>query len=179
MPGSVYILDSSALIWLKEQLPKSLHEVLGKLTELVEAEVATFPRQVREELDRYDDVLSQWAKQAWRSCTHYDVHPAIAAEVIPQIAEVVDAEKTRECADPWLLAQAVELRRYEPGRIPEVVSNDFRDRQSHRSVQWGCRKLEVAFTRPGDFLLILNDLVEACAAAPEPEMLQLFDDDSL
>lgn len=157
MSDRVFILDTSALLWFKRELPDTLPDLLDKLTRLVTAGISTFPRQVRDEL--FDAEFEEWAKRCWRDARRYDVDRVIAREVFAEVEDVIDYDKTTECADPWLVAQAVEFMRKQPGTSPAVVSNDFRSNTKRRSVQWACQQYDVEFVRPAEFLLLVDDLV--------------------
>lgn len=168
-----FILDSSFLIWARQELPSKLDEILEKLARLTRAGIVTFPRQVRDELDRHDDELSEWMKRNWRNARRYDVDVTVAKGVISRVADVIDATKTHECADPWVVAQAVEFTQKEPDKSVTVVMNDFRDKAHKKSLRWACDQESVATIRPAEFLLMIDDLVS------EAQGSQLFDPEDL
>lgn len=167
--AAVFLLDSSFLIWLRQEMSDSLNDVLEGLATLVDAGVATFPRQVRDELDNVDDQLKVWTKGHWRNANRYDVDHAIAIEVFARVTEVIDTTKSGECADPWLVAQAVEYLCKEPDKTVRVVSNDYRDRAKKKSLRWACEREGVGFVRPAEFLLQLGGLVRAVREGERPK----------
>lgn len=125
----VWILDTSALIDFKKQIPAaSQWQAFKRLEELVVSGEVAMPRQVINEISRtaHPDLPGAWAPGV-RNMLRYpeDVAYHHVQDVMKQAGDVVDPNKTEEDADPWVAALALELR--EQGLDPVVVTTDSVD----------------------------------------------------
>ena len=107
----VYCADTSALIDMKNTYPMATFRTLWRnVAELVEAGRLIAPPQVLEELERGDDELTDWARanrSMFRSSTQELIDKT--KEVLTRFSDLVDRNKEREDADPYVVALAVLL----------------------------------------------------------------------
>jgi hypothetical protein len=136
------VLDTSALIHLKQIKVGEQWPFLLRLTALVEAGRLGWPRYVRREVVevQYPDAPGAWlagqSTQPFPEPTYETV-----AEVLA-VAQLVDAEAESEVADPWVVAMAVELRQANPDARIVVASDDVVDRLPQKeSIGTACERL--------------------------------------
>ncbi len=135
-------------------------QVLRHLTQLVANGERVFPKQVRDELYKptSNDLASQWVHQSTPLRRHKEPAPTTLRYLLSQFPNLVDSRKTTDDADPYVVAQAVELQR--AAILAVVVTEDRRNRKS-TSITAACRELGIPCI---DTLQFLND----CGSPKEP-----------
>ena len=127
---TVWIIDSSALIQTKRAIAAHCQwSFLERLKLMVDAGQVCFPKAVRNELQvaRHVDTPEAWALDVCSLVQHsYEPQDQTVAEVMAAAGAVVDADAEGDPADPYVLAQALEIQRV--GREVCVVTNDLVDR---------------------------------------------------
>lgn len=156
----VWVLDSPALIKIKDIYsptkapdPVRLSAAPEHVSTLLQAGQVAFPRQVREELNRYKDkeeMLAVWSRQNVQQQVHQQPQFESVAEVVSLIPNIQDIRKQSEDADPWIVAHALELHR--TGYAVSVVSEDINDRPWTTSIRTACAKFELDFVHTRSFL---------------------------
>jgi hypothetical protein len=148
---------------------KYLNQIYDHLGALVIGGRLTFPSQVVDELypSSSPDIAGMWAHAHKGLRQHmdpgYDTLRLVLAEIARQFGldkPLADPSKTSEDADPWIVAQAVELK--ETGLLEAVVTEDRRDRGTI-SVTTACRHLGLPCVATLHFL-------NHCGAPPEPDV---------
>ncbi len=153
--SDVWIFDTSALIDIKHDVPERWHaDLLEELTDRVEDGTLCFPRQVTAELTARarDDFLATWVKRVNRSVRHHYSPPESALrEVLRRHPKLADQRKKRDDADPFVVAQALAIKR--EGLTVTVVTRDLIDRLPHTiSIATACDDLKIDHVRLIRFL---------------------------
>jgi hypothetical protein len=139
--GRIWVIDTSSVIAVRRLQPASdAPKVFAKLTELVQAGRLFFPAQVLTELERdagkwkqIGDGPMEWARLVADAATRHGIPFAeVVTVVMPQVGEVLDDDKAREEADPYVLGLAIHLR--ESGGNVTVVTEEHRDRDGKMSM---------------------------------------------
>lgn len=109
MAGSVYCIDTSSLIECNLKYPESNFPGLWKrLRQLVDDDRLITTRQVRRELKSKADQAAVWVKDNKRMVrTPTDEEWIKAQEVRDEFPKLVDPEKEKEDADPFLIGLAL------------------------------------------------------------------------
>lgn len=153
--GPIWIVDTSALVNFKTLIGVSDQWDAFKLLEqLVEQGRIAMPRQVVNEASEiaHPDLPGAWAPGV-RSRLRYplDVDYEHLQQVMREAGDVVDPSKSSEDADPYVLAQAVQLRG--GGLDVVVVTDDTVDRMPIRiSLTTACGRLGVPHVGSRAFL---------------------------
>ena len=153
--GPIWIVDTSALVNFKTLIGVSDQWDAFKLLEqLVEQGRIAMPRQVVNEASEiaHPDLPGAWAPGV-RSRLQYplDVDYEHLQQVMREAGDVVDPSKSSEDADPYVLAQAVQLRG--GGLDVVVVTDDTVDRMPIRiSLTTACGRLGVPHVDSRAFL---------------------------
>ena len=140
MTEHVWLIDTSAIIDCKHVVPASDQwELFERLKALVEEGQLYFPRKVADELrqERHHDTPETWAlnvRVVVRSA--YDPDSQFVSQVMTNAGDVVDPDYEDDPGDPYVLAQALELR--SQGFASIVVSNDVVDRGDKISILTAC-----------------------------------------
>lgn len=153
----VAILDTSSIIAIKELIPvASQPSVFSDLTALVQSDLICFPRNVVDELARWseEDLPLAWARQNINDVFHQSPSYETVIEVMGKVGQVVDPEKEDEDADPYVLAEALEIQRQ--GLFVVVVTEDVRDKLRKISLATACQMLNLPTRRITEFLLQSN-----------------------
>ncbi|MFW6164473.1 MAG: DUF4411 family protein [Planctomycetota bacterium] len=118
MAGSsrtVYCIDTSALIDLKLRYPRRVFPTLwARLSGLVSADRMIAPVEVKNELMAKDDELSEWARKQdkmFAKCTQR--HLALVAEIERGFPDLIDPNKQRADADPFVIALALAEKQHD------------------------------------------------------------------
>ena len=129
--SEVWVIDACALIQVKHEIAPHLQwGFLERLKGMVMSGAVCFPRAVRNELQqaRFIDTPEAWALDVCGQVQHcYDPADDVLARVMAVAGDVIDSEAEGDPADPYVLAQAVEL--LDAGRTVCVVTNDLIDRK--------------------------------------------------
>lgn len=147
MPVILYVLDTSAIIAFKHQslIPiERLWWFLRCLEGEVERGRVFFPHMVVRELtDRarvpHPDAPGTWAIGVAPLVA--DAHHPDVASALRVASDVVDVEDPID-ADPYVLAQALELREQAPDAEACVVSEDVIGRSSRLSISMACARFD-------------------------------------
>lgn len=127
----IWVFDTSSIIELKVIFTEDIEDILAKLEVLVAEERLGFPVQVRMELERRIDALTEWATRIDRDFLGGGFTPAdhLVAEVKAKAKNVVDMAKPLDEqeveADPFILAMALQLQR--GGHNVTVVTEENRE----------------------------------------------------
>ena len=132
----VWIFDSSGIIDIRREIPDTRaairRELLARMAAMVDAGALCFPHQVYSELTAQptDDIFAVWAKQVRRGIRrHYAPPESIVREVLARQPLLADARKQTVDADPYVVAQALAIRR--DGASAAIVTRDYVDRLPH------------------------------------------------
>lgn len=97
-----------------ERQPVAAIRAFDHLTNLIEVGKAMFHDKIRDEIRRYagkEDLPTTWTED----CFHRRILPpaslATIRDVMRAVPTIVNANKQREDADPWIVAYALELQR--------------------------------------------------------------------
>ena len=150
---SVWVIDSSALIKAKSII--SVHNQWKAFKHLeqmvIEGQIA-LPRQVIKEVSEitHPDLPGAWAAGVRGLLQHtMDADYECLAHVMAIAGEVVDVNKAREDADPWVLALARQLQK--PCSAVCVVIEDIVDRK-RISMKTACELLSLNWCSVREFL---------------------------
>jgi rRNA maturation endonuclease Nob1 len=168
MPEQVWIVDSSALIELKDSLPAREQWAFFKCLEtLVEAGKIRFPIQVVRELSRYarTDVAGGWAVGV-EAKLHPPREPTFEAveAVMTAAPKLVEDDAEDDPADPYVVALALELRN--GGSDAVVVTDDVRDRLPLKeAMKSACARLKIPVLSSAEFVKVARNEAAALEAA--------------
>lgn len=152
----VYVLDASSLIDFKKSvIPMAKQwEVFKELEAMVRNGRIAVCRQVINEVSNINhaDVAGAWVLGIRDHCAHtIDVDEAWIQFVLSEEPDLVDYSKDADDADPWVVAQACQLR--DAGYRVFVVTSDKTDRPQNVSIVTACERLEIMTLEPGEFLI--------------------------
>ncbi|HHD16177.1 MAG TPA: DUF4411 family protein [Euryarchaeota archaeon] len=117
----VYIIDSSSLIDLNKRNPMDVYPgVWRKMEGLIIKHRLFAPKEVLNEIMEYDDVLAEWGKNN----KNMFVEPTedqieIVREILEKFPSIIKINK-RNCADPWVIALAIEMNRSTQQTLIEI-----------------------------------------------------------
>jgi hypothetical protein len=121
MTTRVYIIDTSSLIELNKHNPMDIYHTLWKkMDDLVKNGRLFAPREVLDEIIRFDDSLTVWAKK------HPSMFKDMSKEQIDIVKEILKKYPSlikkgkRYAADPWVIALAIEMIRSPQSTLYEV-----------------------------------------------------------
>lgn len=162
---SVWVIDTSAILQVRRMydptVPDTHHrryrdknycaQVLHHMTQLVTDGHLAFPRQVRDELYKptSNDLASQWVHHCAPLRRHHEPAPSTVRLLLSQIPNLIDYTKVMDDADPYVVAQAIEIQN--TALFASVVTEDRRDRRS-TSITTACRKLGIPCINTLQFL---------------------------
>ena len=156
----VWILDASAIIAIKRTLHRSRWQRIyqSRLPGLVKIGRAAFPKQIVEELGRYhkQDNVYEFASRSI-ALVLYETEPSfeLVREVMERAGNVVDSTKQHEDADPYVLAQALDIQR--AARAVTVVTEDCgRKVPPQISMAAACEVLGISWCRTAEFITSNN-----------------------
>lgn len=149
----VWVLDSSALIKAKSIISiRNQWSTFKRLEQMVlDGEIA-MPRQMIREVSEvtHPDMPGAWAAGVRNSLRHpLNVEDEYITHVMRVAGDVVDPNKDREDADPWVLALALELTSKQ--LITCIVTEDVVDR-NRISIATACSRLDLDWCFTRDFL---------------------------
>lgn len=152
-PERVWILDTSALVEAKAALSVADQWQTFKLLEdMVRAGTVAMPRLVIREISEiaHPDLPGAWAPGV-RDIQQHPLDPGWehVQRVMAEAGDVVDPNKTKEDADPYVLALALQL--LDQGKEVCVVTEDRVDR-NRIAVTTACDRLGLPHCSVRDFL---------------------------
>jgi len=155
-----WILDSSAIIQIKHLIPPSAQwDIFKKLEELVISGIIAMPQQVISEVktDSHPDVPGAWVSGIKKHLKYpLDPDSKFVRLVMSEVGDVVDKDKGKEEADPYVIALALQLM--SDNWSITVVTEDVKDRihrhdnrQGKRSLKSACEIMEIEVCQTIDF----------------------------
>ena len=151
------MLDSSAIIRAKSKDVIAVArqwEFFEGLKMMVQARQIYFPGAVRKELAEVDhpDTPGAWALNAYEHMDRsHEPRSDALEEVMRSAGAIVDPDAEKEEADPYVLAQAIELRRRGWTNVM-VVTNERLDKKPLISMPTACERLGLASCSLEEFL---------------------------
>jgi Domain of unknown function (DUF4411) len=139
-----WVVDTSSLIQVRRAGISSARQaaVFRKLTELTKSGLLVFPPQVREELEWGEADNPSDPALAWIQRVKPDAERSANLDTVRQVLAraplLIDAESTRDQADPYVIALALDSPAL--GGV-SILSDDRRDRHDG---QGGLQKLSLA-----------------------------------
>ncbi|MBI3034075.1 DUF4411 family protein [Candidatus Woesearchaeota archaeon] len=110
MTDNMYIIDTSSLVKLNRNNPIDVFpSIWDKLKFLVDNNRLIAPREVHNEINQNDDMLSKWAKtqkKMFKAPTLRQIE--LVQEILKDYPSLIDTERKYD-ADPWVIALAIEL----------------------------------------------------------------------
>lgn len=169
-PERVWILDTPALVEAKSALSVADQWQTFKLLEdMVRAGTVTMPRLVIREISEiaHPDLPGAWAPGV-RDIQQHPLDPQWehVQRVMAEAGDVVDPNKPKEDADPYVLALALQL--IEQGHDVCVVTEDRVDR-NRIAVTTACDRLGIANSSVRDFLGSLGVKTKKAATEADEE----------
>jgi hypothetical protein len=121
MTSTIYIIDTSSLIELNKHNPMDIYKTpWKKMSGLVKSGRLFAPREVLDEIIRFDDVLAEWAKDNNKMFVEpSDEQIEITREILKKYPSLIKKGK-RYAADPWVIALAIEMIRSPQKTLIEV-----------------------------------------------------------
>ena len=137
--GRVFCLDTSALInpWNRYYAPDLTPGYWRDVPRLVSDKRAILSEEVREELERIEDGLRDWARTniaAWQPLT--DPIQEVVGHIMANWGQLVDVRKDRSRADPFVIATAKVI-----GAI--VVTDEKHGTAKDPRIPFVCERLDV------------------------------------
>ncbi len=155
-----WIIDTASITEVRRTVPRaqrnSVYEALDKL---VQDGVLVYPVQVVAELGRFHDPESaepdlpyEWVRRNQEMATRHGSQFEKVKQVLahPQVRRVVDAEKTTEEADAYVLGLALHLK--DGGAEVTVLTQETTDTPNKLSMNSACGLLRLVCLRMGPFL---------------------------
>lgn len=110
MTRLVYIIDTSSLIELNKHNPMDIYKTpWQKMDGLAKNSRLYAPREVLDEIKRFDDALAEWAKKhpnMFKDPTKEQIE--IVKEILKKYPSLIKKGK-QFAADPWVIALAIEM----------------------------------------------------------------------
>lgn len=151
---TVWVIDTSAIINSKRQVPRGRQwEFFERLKQMVIDGEVYFPRRVRDELHggRHVDTPEAWALNVGPSVQlSYEPEDVTVAQVMAVAGDVVEEDAEDDTADPYVLAQALEIRA--AGFDVLVVTDDHLDHPDKIAMTTACDRLGLGWIRLEDFI---------------------------
>lgn len=121
MTETCYIIDTSSLIELNKHNPMDIYQTpWEKIEGLIKKKRLFAPREVLEEIKRFDDTLATWSKKhtdMFKEVT--DEQIAIVREILKKYPSLIKKDK-KFAADPWVIALAIEMIRSPQTTLVEI-----------------------------------------------------------
>ena len=157
-----WILDSSAIIQIKHLIPPSAQwDTFKRLEELVISGTIAMPQQVISEVktDSHPDVPGAWVAGIKKHLQHpLDPDSNFVRLVMSEVGDVVDKEKGKDEADPYVIALALQLMSDNWSII--VVTEDIKDRIHRHDNRQGKRSLKCACEMMGIEVCLTSDFID-------------------
>lgn len=150
-----WVLDSSAIIEFKSIItPEIETKVLTLLDRFVVQGQISFPRQVKREVsgDGQDDLPARWVLQNYSKIIR-DKSPEenYIIDVLSKVPNLVEEDNTKDAADPYVLALALQLEDNDIDAI--VVTEDRINRLPRKiSLKSACEIMDIEVCLTRDFI---------------------------
>jgi hypothetical protein len=151
----LWVPDTSTFIALKKTiLPRDQEWTAFRALEemAIDGDLALERHVIRELTEyAYSDVPAAWAHAVRGRCKHpLDADLDLLREVMAVAGDIVEKKKETDCADPYVLTLASQLKR--AGHPVRVVTDDVVDRPPLKmSMRWGCQQLGLATSTALEF----------------------------
>lgn len=178
-PSDVWVIDSSSIIVVREQVSRA-HEkkVFRALSSLADGSQLVWPPEVTQELEAalIADSAVAWIK-ARRSSGERSPKLETVKSVLHKAPALVDADATREQADPYVVALALEIASDSlfPPRVT-IVTEDRRDKPNKLSLATAAGLVGIPTVPLRAFLVANPYTVECWRYIPAMKLLISFDD---
>lgn len=143
-----FVFDASSLLEIPFQCSNHNH-VLNELTELIQAEEATFCDPVREEIARKakDEPIHVWIKAVEKQRCENALSPdwARVRWVQEQVTGLVDEDGRYEQSVPYVIAQAYELREVYAYTEVWIVTEETADKPTRKGLGTACDELALPY----------------------------------
>lgn len=152
----MWVIDSSSIIRIKQLATSQAHEraLFGHMAQMVERGELTFPKQVISEVEDWTppDGAAKWVKNNGPRRQFRDVPDDHLRVVMAEAPDVVDPNKTKDDADPYVIAMARHLR--QSGYDVCIVTDDVRQQPRRISMAEACSRpgLQLSYCQTVDFL---------------------------
>ncbi len=145
----IYCLDTSALInpWNKNYRIANFPAFWEDIDGLIRTGAAIAPMEVLKEIERQDDELLLWVRQRLELFREIDekIEIVLRKEVLAKFHNMVDYNRDRSGADPWVVALALVENAV-------VVSQEDKGKKKRPSIPDVCFKLNVRHIRVADLI---------------------------
>lgn len=142
-----YIIDTSSLIELNKHNPMDIYQTpWQKMEGLVQKDRLYAPREVLDEINRFDDTLAEWAKKhmkMFKEPTNDQIQ--IVKEILKKYPSLIKKGK-RYAADPWVIALAIEMIRNPQTTLIEIkriVVTEEKIRKNRVRMPYVCQEYTV------------------------------------
>ena len=156
----IFIMDTSAIIHAKKVIGSNRQwEFFERLKRFVVERRLGFPKEVRDELRQevYHDTPETWGLHVYEHMLVQNPTLNTFIEVMDRVGSVVDKQSEKEEADPYVLAQALEVQRDIMVGNAMVVTQDHQDRLPRKmALTTACQKLGIAYCSLEDFLEMIG-----------------------
>lgn len=143
-----YCFDTSVLInpWTKYYRPRSFPTYWKLLEKAIVDGSVLAPMEVLKEIEKQDDDLKAWAIQNHQMFREVDerVEEALKNRVL-QIPGLVNPERERDGADPWVIAQSIA-----EGAL--TVTDELEKKRRKTTIPAACEQLGLKWIRVADFI---------------------------
>lgn len=151
----LFVLDTSSITWIRRSVPvPERKSLLAELEALAVSGLLIFPKEVADEIKSFhdkNDQLTAWIRRCEDRATRFGLDVECLQEVMQGPARaVLDTEKTRDDADPYVLALA--LSRAQAGSSVTVLTEERRDTPDKISMTTACGLLGLVDLRMEPFL---------------------------
>ena len=147
MTERCYIIDTSSLIELNKHNPMDVYPgVWQKMKGLVNSRRLFAPREVYDEINRFDDSLAEWAKKNNKMFKEPTTEQIILVkEILKKYPSLIKKGK-RYAADPWVIALAIEMIRNPQKtlvKIKRIVVTEEKIRGNKIKIPYVCKEYTV------------------------------------
>ncbi len=142
-----YIIDTSSLIELNKHNPMDIYQTpWEKMAGLVSSDRLYAPREVLDEINRFDDALAEWAKKHRKMFIEpTEEQIKIVKEILKEYPSLIKKGKIY-AADPWVIALAIEMIRSPQKALVEIkriVVTEEKIRGSKVRIPYVCQEYTV------------------------------------
>ena len=147
MTTTVYIIDTSSLFELNKNNPMDIYySPWKKLDGLINSGRLFAPREVFDEIDQFDDTLTDWARKNHKMFIEpTEEQVEIVREILKAYPSFLKNGK-RFAADPWVIALAVEMIRNPQKTLIEVkriVVTEEKIRGNRIKIPYVCQEYKI------------------------------------
>ncbi len=147
MSSNYYIIDSSSLIHLNRHNPLDVYpSVWKKIESLINNDRLAAPKEVFNEIKRFDDLLFNWAKaqtNLFKEPTLKQIE--LVQEILKKYPSLIDVSRNHD-ADPWVIALAIELATNPQKKlvsIKRIVVTEEKLRGNEIRIPFVCREYTI------------------------------------